>query len=88
MQKRQHQISRKKAWLEKPFKLTVGEMKAPTSVIKGFFMTYDLPAIHDHFSLLLNNVPNNISAFLDALEFIDNVEKLVEANHFLLRKNS
>jgi len=88
MQKKQQQISRKKAWLEKPFRLTVGEAKAPMAVLKDFFGYYDLLSVHDHISLLVNNIPDNAPAFMDTTEFVHDIEKLVEANFFLLRKNA
>ncbi|MEI3799610.1 MULTISPECIES: hypothetical protein [unclassified Chitinophaga] len=87
MRKKNH-VSPKKVWLEKPFRLTVGEMKNPLSVLKGFFNIYDLVNVNDHIGKLLNSFPDADPELLDTIEFTQDLEKLIEANHFLLKKST
>lgn len=87
MQKKQKHLS-KKAWLAKPFRLTVGEMKNPLSVLKEFFNIYDLVDINDRIGKLLNSFPDADPDLLDTIEFTQDLEKLIEANHFLLKKGA
>ncbi|TWF44678.1 hypothetical protein FHW36_101599 [Chitinophaga polysaccharea] len=87
MKEKQQTGPQKKARAEKPLRLTPGEMKAPISVSKEFFSIYNLLAAHDHFTLLLNNLPDNNPDSLNAIEFVGDVEKLLEANFFLIKKS-